>query len=57
MVNLCARCGGVINEGDQVEMMVEGTYHLIPSVNSFRLDKDIVFKTGTLSHQRCNGEE
>lgn len=56
MVNICFKCHKPIDEGDDIEMTVEGVYRQIASTNSFALYKGLTFKTGTLAHADC-GEE
>jgi hypothetical protein len=57
MINLCNKCDRVLKNGEEIEMMVEGIYNLIPSINSFRVGKDMKFRTGTLAHVECPQEE
>lgn len=54
MVNLCSKCQKVINEGESVNITIEGVYRLIASVNSFCLYKEpLIYKTDTLAHAVC----
>lgn len=56
MVNLCQICEKVINEGEAVELVVEGIYRLIPSIKSFAMYKNLKFRPGTLAHVECPEE-
>lgn len=53
MIHTCIKCKKLIEDLDYVEMMVEGTYHQLASINSFAMDKNMKFRTGTLSHADC----
>lgn len=58
MVNLCGKCDKVINEGEEIEMTIEGKYRLIASVNTFALYKNkIVYRMNTLCHVECKEDK
>jgi hypothetical protein len=57
MVNTCVVCEKIIEDNDDVELYIMGTYKSVKATNIFALHKEIRYKMDTLVHSKCSQKE
>ncbi len=58
MIQTCAKCNHIIQEGERVGVWVEATYHLLKSTVSYALDKEgMRADAESMTHIKCPTEE